>query len=54
MNFIDDMLKGWTHLWGPHEHVINELGTSYWAPPLKDAIPQYCHLGTKPLKHEDL
>lgn len=37
----------------PHEHVINELGTSHWASLLKDAIPQYCNLRTKPLKHVD-
>jgi hypothetical protein len=34
-----------------HMHVLNEPGISHWDLSLKDTISQYCHWGTKPLKH---
>lgn len=34
-----------------HVHVINEPGISHCALSLKDTSSQYCHWGTKPLKH---
>lgn len=52
MNFVD-ISKGWTHLqeapWTCHQWTRNLSLGSF----LKDAIPQYCNLRNKPLKHMD-